>query len=99
MSEPADPRVDVAEFPDAASYGWWRNSHPRGFILSVRARRRAVLHRATCRDVDRDRKPGALTARGSRQLCAEDPAALRAWVAANEPESGPVLERCPKCSP
>ena len=89
----------VAEFPDAAAYSWWRNTHPRGFVLSVRARRRAVLHRASCKDVDRDRKPGALTAKGSRQLCADDPGALRAWVAEHEPSSGPVLERCPKCSP
>ena len=98
MSAPPDPAA-AQEFPDGAAYAWWRNTHPRGFVLSVRARRRAVLHRASCRDVDRDRKPGALTAAGARQICADDPGALRAWVAVHEPASGPVLERCPKCAP
>ncbi len=99
MTDPADLQHATAELPNDAEYGWWLNTHPRGFVLSVRARRRAVLHRATCRDVDRDRKRGALTAKGSRQICASDPGALREWVRMHEPASGPVLDRCPKCSP
>ena len=89
----------VAEFEDDASYAWWRNTHPWGFVLSVRARRAPLLHRASCRDVDRERKPGALKAAGSRQICADDKAALREWLRREDPSSGPVLERCPKCAP
>jgi hypothetical protein len=49
--------------------------------------------------VDRDRHPGGLKAQGSRQICADTTAALRAWLAREAPGSGQVLERCPKCAP
>jgi hypothetical protein len=87
------------EFPDDAAYAWWRNAHPAGFILAVRARKDPVLHRATCKDVDRDRKPGALKAKGSRQICAVSAQALRAWLAREIPEAHGLLARCPKCGP
>lgn len=95
-----DPSVATCEFPDDdAGYGWWRNGHPRGYILGVRARHGAVLHRVTCPEIDRDRHPGRLRAKGSRQVCAETTTALRAWVAREMPEQGAVLARCPKCAP
>jgi hypothetical protein len=99
MSEPSDPFTAVEELADDASYAWWRNTHPAGFVLAVRSRRAPVLHRASCSEVDRDRHAGRLKAAGSRQVCAESKQALRAW-AAREIE-GPVglLERCPKCAP
>ena len=96
---PADLLSATREFVGDAEYGWWRNAHPRGFVLAVRTRPPVLLHRATCDKVDRDRHPGALRAKGSRQICAESPAALRAWLAREAPGAGAVLERCPKCTP
>lgn len=94
------PLHDVAEFTgDDAGYAWWRTTHPYGFVLAVRARKAALLHRASCDKVDRDRHPGALGAAGSRQLCAETKVALRAWLAREAPELTAMIERCPKCGP
>jgi hypothetical protein len=95
----SDPLTDVEELPDDAAYAWWRNSHPQGFVLAVRARKAPLLHRAGCSEVDRDEHPGRLKAAGSRQLCAETKSALRAWLGRELPGQGAVLERCPKCAP
>lgn len=100
MTSSPDPYISTVEFADdAAGYAWWRNSHPAGLVLAVRARKPPLLHRATCDKVDRDRHPGALTARGSRQICANTPAALRGWLAREAAGASPVLARCPKCAP
>lgn len=99
MAESPDPFTDAVELEDDASYSWWRDSHPEGFVLAVRARHPPVLHRAGCRDVDRDRRPGRLKAKGSRQLCAEMKSALRAWARRELPPSEQLLARCPKCAP
>ncbi len=99
MPEPADPFTEIEEFDDDAGYAWWRNSHPDGFVLAVRARHPPMLHRASCPDVDRDRRPGRLKAKGSRQLCADTKSALRAWANAELPSEGKLLARCPKCTP
>ena len=99
MSESPDLRSATWEHPDDAEYGWWRNTHPAGYVLAVRARREPMLHRAACADVDRDRHPGALKARGSRQICAETTSALRGWLAAQDPPHTAPVARCPKCSP
>jgi hypothetical protein len=97
---PADPRAATWEFEgDDAGYGWWRNGHPGGYILGVRAKQGATLHRVTCPEIDRDRHPGRLRAKGARQVCAETTTALRAWVAREMPGQGAVLARCPKCAP
>jgi hypothetical protein len=94
-----DPFTDTAEFDDDASYAWWRNTHPDGFVLAVRARHPPLLHRANCPDVDRDRRPGRLKAKGSRQICAEMKPALREWVTREMPSETMLLDRCPKCGP
>jgi hypothetical protein len=111
----ADPLFATAEFPgDDAGYGWWRHSHPDGYVLAVRARHAPVLHRAGCGAVDRDRHPGRLRAAGSRQICAATKPALRAWLARERVDAGPeagaepggapagsgaMLARCPTCGP
>jgi hypothetical protein len=89
----------TAEFPDDAQYAWWCAAHPTGFILAVRAKQGPILHRVRCPEVDRDRHPGRLKAKGSRQICADVVAALRAWVTREIPEASTVLTRCPKCAP
>lgn len=100
MSEPADLRTAVAEFAgDDAGYAWWRSTHPAGLVLAVRAKQPPMLHRVSCREIDRDAHPGRLKAAGARQICAETTTALRAWVKSELPDAGPVLARCPKCSP
>lgn len=99
MEESSDPFTETEEFDDDASYSWWRDSHPEGFVLAIRARHPPLLHRASCRDVDRDRRPGRLKAKGSRQICADMKSALRTWLKAELPEDGKLLARCPKCAP
>lgn len=92
--------TETAEYEgDDAGYAWWRNTHPAGYVLAVRARHPPMLHKATCSDVDRDRRPGRLKARGARQVCADTKAALRAWLAREAPGDGKMIERCPKCGP
>ena len=99
MADAGDLHASTEEHPDDAAYAWWRNSHPAGYVLAVRARKPPVLHRAACKDVDRDRKPGALKARGSRQVCAASAQALRGWLAREQPDATGLLARCPKCGP
>jgi hypothetical protein len=100
MTEHSDLRAATSEFTgDDAGYLWWRNTHPNGLILTVRARTAPMLHRVTCKDVDRDRHPGRLKAAGSRQICAETAIALRAWLGRELPEASSILIRCPKCAP
>lgn len=99
MPEPADPVSATEEFTDDAEYGWWRNTHPDGFILAVRTRSAPLLHRAPCPEVDRDVHPGRLRAKGARQVCADTKSALRAWVARELPDGGGLVARCPKCGP
>jgi hypothetical protein len=100
MTTPDDPLVATSEFEaDDAGYAWWRNTHPSSFVLAVRARKPPMLHRASCDKVDRDRHPGSLGARGSRQICAETKVALRAWLARESPADAGPVERCPKCAP
>jgi hypothetical protein len=91
--------TEALEFEDDAGYAWWRNTHEDGYVLALRARHPPVLHRARCTDVDRDRRPGRLKARGSRQLCADTKAALRGWLKREIPGAGLLIERCPKCAP
>ena len=100
MSTPPDPHTATAEFPgDDAGYTWWRDAHPQGYVLAVRARKPPLLHRARCDKIDRDAHPGALRAKGARQICADTKPALRAWLAREAPEATGLLERCPKCGP
>ena len=87
------------ELPDDAEYGWWRDTHPDGFILAVRARSAPMLHRATCSEVDRDVHPGRLRAKGARQICSDAKSALRTWAARELPAESGLLARCPKCGP
>jgi hypothetical protein len=99
-----DPWTATAEYAgDDPGYAWWRHAHPGGYVLAVRARHAPVLHRATCGAVDRDRHPGRLRAKGSRQICAESKPALRAWLAREVPAApdapAALLARCPTCGP
>jgi hypothetical protein len=91
---------DVVEFDSSdAGYAWWLNTHTDGYVLALRARRAPLLHRARCSEIDRDRHPGRLGARGSRQLCATSKSALRAWLKQELPEMTGMLERCSMCGP
>jgi hypothetical protein len=99
MFHSEDSPPDAAEFTDDASYGWWRNSRPSGYVLAVTSRRPPLLHKARCRDVDPDRRPGRLFARGSRLICADAKTSLRAWVKRELPEEVQLLDRCEKCGP
>ena len=99
MTDSPDFRTTTTEYPDDAGYAWWRSTHPAGYVLAISAREAPVLHCAPCPEIDRDRHPKRLRAAGRRQICAETPAALRAWLARELPGTSPVLARCPKCAP
>jgi hypothetical protein len=99
MTEPADLRRDTVELPEDAAYAWWLSTHPSGLVLAISPKQPPLLHRASCREVDRDRHPGRLKAAGRRQICGETTAALRAWLGREIPGASSVLERCPKCGP
>ena len=99
MADRANPLAEVLEFEDDASYAWWGNTHPEGFILALRSRHPPLLHQARCPDVDRDRRPDRLKAKGSRQLCADAKSALRAWLQREMPDERQLIARCPKCAP
>lgn len=92
-------RTATSEYPDDAGYAWWRNTHPAGYVLAISAKDAPILHTAACSEIDRDRHAKRLHAAGRRQICAETPAALRAWLARELPGASSVLQRCPKCAP
>ncbi|HEX2207515.1 MAG TPA: hypothetical protein VHG93_07515 [Longimicrobium sp.] len=91
--------AETEELPDDAEYSWWRDTHPDGYVLAVRARSAPLLHKAGCPEVDRDVHPGRLKARGARQICSDAKSALRAWVARELPDESGLVGRCPKCGP
>jgi hypothetical protein len=91
--------TEVVEFDDDAGYAWWRNTHPEGFVLALRTRHPPLLHLARCPEVDRDRHPRRLEAKGSRQLCADTKSALRTWLSREGSAVGKLIDRCPKCAP
>jgi hypothetical protein len=95
----ADSFAEVEEPEGDAEYAWWRDTHPDGFVLAVRARKPPVLHRARCPEVDRDVHRGRLKAKGSRQICADHKSALRVWHQREVPEHAGLIERCTKCGP
>jgi hypothetical protein len=99
MGDAPDLLTATAEFPEDAAYAWWRTTHPSGYVLAVSPKDAPLLHRASCPEIDRDRHPKRLRAAGRRQICAEAPGALRAWVARELPSRGALVARCPKCGP
>lgn len=99
MPETPESFPETVELDDDAAYAWWRDTHPDGFVLAVRARKPPVLHRATCPEVDRDVHPGRLKAKGSRQVCADHKSALRSWHAREVPDHAGLIDRCTKCAP
>lgn len=99
MTDSGDTFSGTAEFEDDAAYGWWLNTHPDGYVLAVRTRSAPLMHRANCREIDRDEHPGRLKAKGARQVCAETKSALRTWVARELPPGSGLVARCPKCGP
>jgi hypothetical protein len=99
MTESNETFAGTLEMQDDAAYSWWRDAHPDGFVLAVRARKPPVLHRAGCSEVDRDRHPRRLAAKGSRQICGDTKAALRGWHAREVPEHAGLIDRCTKCAP
>jgi hypothetical protein len=99
MDWAADSFANAVEFGDDAGYDWWRNTHPDGYVLAIRARHPPLLHRAGCREVDLARHPKRLKAKGSRLVCADEKAALRTWLAREGDGGGKLIARCTKCAP
>lgn len=95
----SNPNSDAPthEFADDRGYFGWVQSHPNGYVLSVRNRKPPLLHRAACTHIDRHNNAGALTERGTRKICAEAKQPLRDWVRENGLGSGVVLEKCTTC--
>lgn len=97
--ETSNSFADTLETEDDATYSWWRDTHPDGFVLAVRARHAPILHRSGCSEVDRDRHSKRLKAKGARQICAETKSALRSWHGREVPEHAGLIDRCTKCGP
>jgi hypothetical protein len=86
------------EFTNDSGYFGWVQTHPYGFVLSVRGKK-PLLHRSSCIHIDRHNNPGALTERGTRKICADSKDALRRWVKEKGLGSGMVLDKCHTCQP
>jgi hypothetical protein len=99
VTEPPDLLTATAEFPGDAAYAWWLNTHPRGYVLAVSPKDPPLLHRASCPEIDRTRHAKRLAAAGRRQICAEAPGALRAWVVRELQARAPWWPAVPSAGP
>lgn len=85
----------VYEPDNDRDYYSWVNSHPAGYVLSLKGRKEPMLHRANCNHIDRNNN--AITA--AKKVCSEDRKALSDWVRAHGLGNGIVLNKCRDCAP
>ena len=87
---------------DDAGYLRWIASHPDGFVLNIERGERhgyAVLHRATCSSISRDRDDGAYTKRGYCKVVSDNLHALRAYAKSIGRADGSFSKQCGLCQP
>ena len=99
MHRARDPESEdngIYEPDNDRDYYAWLNSHPSGYVLSLKGKKEPVLHRAECTHIDRNNN----TITKARKICSEDKWALGAWVRENGLGNGIVFKnKCPSCSP
>ena len=84
---------EVFEPTNDQDYYAWLNSHPTGYVLSLKGKQEPVLHRTECNHIDRNNN----TITKARKICSEDRRALGDWVRLNGLGNGIVLKKCPTC--
>ena len=85
-----------------AGYLRWVNDHPDGFVVNIERGERpgyAVLHRATCTSISRDRDDGAYTKRGYKKVVSDDLKSLRAYTRSIGRADGSFSKQCGLCQP
>ena len=87
---------------DDAGYLRWISDHPEGFVVNIERGERpgyAVLHRATCTSISRDRDDGAYTQRGYQKVVSDDLKSLRAFARSIGRVDGSFSKQCGLCQP
>lgn len=87
---------------DDAGYLRWIGNHPAGFVVNIERGERpgyAVLHRANCSSISRDREEGAYTERGYKKVASDDLNSLRAYVKSIGRADGSFSKQCGLCQP
>lgn len=87
---------------DDAGYLRWIADHPEGFVLNIERGERpgyAVLHRATCSSISRDRDDGAYSGRSYCKVVSDDLNALRAYAKSIGRADGSFSKHCGVCQP
>lgn len=82
---------------DDAGYLRWLREHPNGFVLNTFphvTRSYLVLHRASCRTINRPLEPGRLWTHQYGKSCSDDRASLETWVLE---ELGVAVHPCGTC--
>ena len=100
-AEPHPPRElqsenhRIFEPIDDRNYYAWLNSHPLGYVLSLKSKKEPILHRADCTHIDRNNN--SITR--ARKICSDDRKALGVWVREHGLGNGIVLNKCRSCAP
>lgn len=87
---------------DDAGYLRWISDHPDGFVVNIERGERpgyAVLHRATCSSISRDRDDGAYTERGYKKVVSDDLETLRAFARSIGRADESFSKHCGHCQP
>lgn len=84
---------------DDAGYAAWLAAHPRGHVLNLFPHVSSsylVLHRSSCRTVNRHLAAGRRWTDQGGKACSDDPAELAAWA---RRETGKSIHTCSACRP
>lgn len=87
---------------DDEGYLRWIGAHPDGFVVNIERGERpgyAVLHRASCSSISRDRENGAYTERSYKKVVSDDLNALRAYAKSIGRTDGSFSKTCGLCQP
>ena len=80
----------------------WISYNPHGFVVNVERGERpgyAVLHRASCSSILRDRENGAYTERGYKKVVSNDLSELRVYATFIGRADGSFSKHCGRCQP
>ena len=93
----------MAKFTDDdQGYLRWIMENPDGFVVNVGRGERpgyAVLHRASCSSILRDRENGAYTERGYKKVVSNDLSELRVYAKSIGRADGSFSKQCGRCQP
>lgn len=87
---------------DDEGYLRWISGHPDGFVVNIEFGERpgyAVLHRASCSSISRDRENGAYTERSYKKVVSVDLNDLRVYTKSIGRADGSFSKICGHCQP